>query len=160
MFLNRLGAIRLLTAISKQCENLSLCENWEEVKRSHDAIPSKQKPRKFQQNSNLNRMSQYANPNIGREDNYYQRTPLVRRERPRITRQDTHPRALNRDNFHQNSNINFHTLTQARNVRGRGCFNCGELNHRESTCRFDHRLKCGDCGELGHKSKLCRHFIR
>ena len=33
---------------------------------------------------------------------------------------------------------NAHTNTQYR--RKIGCFNCGEFNHRQSTCRFDHKL--------------------
>ena len=37
----------------------------------------------------------------------------------------------------------------------RGCYNCGEYNHRQNTCRFDHRIRCGYCGTLGHKSKMC-----
>ena len=85
IFLNRLRAGRLLTAISKQCEKFSLCENWEEAKRSHEGNSSKQKPRKFQQNSNLDRINEYTNPDMGREDNYYHRTPIERRERPRVT---------------------------------------------------------------------------
>ena len=44
--------------------------------------------------------------------------------------------------------------------KGRGCYNCGELNHRVNTCRFDHRLKCGNCSNLGHKSKSCYYFTR
>lgn len=36
-----------------------------------------------------------------------------------------------------------------------GCYNCGEHNHRQATCRFDHRLRCGNCRRLGHKEKLC-----
>lgn len=37
----------------------------------------------------------------------------------------------------------------------RGCYNCGEHNHRQANCRFDHRLKCGICNRLGHKQKYC-----
>ena len=38
-----------------------------------------------------------------------------------------------------------------------GCFNCGEFNHRQASCRFDHRLRCGHCRQLGHKGKLCQY---
>ncbi|MEL6989823.1 MAG: hypothetical protein AAGK97_18590, partial [Bacteroidota bacterium] len=34
MYLNRLGATRLLTTLAKQCDHFSLCENWEDIKRS------------------------------------------------------------------------------------------------------------------------------
>ena len=40
----------------------------------------------------------------------------------------------------------------------RGCHNCGEFNHHQSNCRFDHKLKCGRCGYLGHKSKMCSYI--
>ena len=40
--------------------------------------------------------------------------------------------------------------------RREGCYNCGEINHRQNLCWFDYRVKCGICGILGHKSKLCK----
>lgn len=40
----------------------------------------------------------------------------------------------------------------------RGCYNCGEHNHRQATCRFDYRLRCGLCHRLGHKQRLCHHY--
>lgn len=40
---------------------------------------------------------------------------------------------------------------------GYGCYNCGEYNHRQVSCRFDHRLRCGLCRRVGHKQKLCRN---
>ena len=52
---------------------------------------------------------------------------------------------------------NFSMNLDRSNVR-RGCYNCGEYNHRQNVCRFDHRLKCGNCGTLGHKSKMCLVF--
>lgn len=39
-----------------------------------------------------------------------------------------------------------------------GCFNCGEFNHVQAKCRFDHKLLCGFCRRLGHKSRLCQHY--
>lgn len=39
-----------------------------------------------------------------------------------------------------------------------GCYNCGEYNHVQSNCRFDHKLKCGICRRLGHKSRLCQYY--
>lgn len=41
----------------------------------------------------------------------------------------------------------------------RGCYNCGEVNHRQATCRYDHRLRCGNCRLLGHKGRLCQRPI-
>ena len=37
----------------------------------------------------------------------------------------------------------------------RGCFNCGEHNHRQSNCRYDHRIRCNLCFRSGHKSRMC-----
>ncbi len=39
-----------------------------------------------------------------------------------------------------------------------GCYNCGEFNHHQATCRFDYKLTCGLCHQLGHKQKLCRQY--
>ena len=50
------------------------------------------------------------------------------------------------------------TMDMDRNNRRRGCYNCGEYNHRQNICRFDHRLKCGNCYGLGHKQKMCLAF--
>ncbi|KAG0721815.1 hypothetical protein GWK47_045671 [Chionoecetes opilio] len=38
------------------------------------------------------------------------------------------------------------------------CYNCGEFNHQQLNCRFDHKVKCGSCQRLGHKSKLCASY--
>ena len=35
------------------------------------------------------------------------------------------------------------------------CLNCGERNHKQENCFYNHRIRCGTCKELGHKSKLC-----
>ena len=43
-------------------------------------------------------------------------------------------------------------------MRKVGCYNCGELNHRQSSCIFDHKIRCGNCQYLGHKSRLCRKY--
>lgn len=39
-----------------------------------------------------------------------------------------------------------------------GCYNCGEFNHVQVNCRFDHKVLCGNCQHLGHKSRLCHHY--
>ena len=39
-----------------------------------------------------------------------------------------------------------------------GCYNCGEFNHVQAKCRFDHKLSCGICRRLGHKSRLCQYY--
>ena len=37
----------------------------------------------------------------------------------------------------------------------RGCFNCGERNHSEGSCRFDVRIQCHKCHRYGHKASMC-----
>ena len=39
-----------------------------------------------------------------------------------------------------------------------GCYNCGEYNHHQSRCRFDHKILCTHCNTYGHKSRLCHHY--
>lgn len=39
-----------------------------------------------------------------------------------------------------------------------GCYNCGEFNHVQSNCRFDHKLLCSNCHSRGHKSRLCQYY--
>ena len=56
--------------------------------------------------------------------------------------------------FTYNNRINKNT----NNAKNQGCYNCGEFNHRQSTCRFDHRLRCEDCHKLGHKRRLCEYY--
>ncbi len=56
--------------------------------------------------------------------------------------------------FTHNNRINNNT----NNNKSLGCYNCGEFNHRQSTCRFDHRLRCEDCHIQGHKRRLCEYY--
>lgn len=39
-----------------------------------------------------------------------------------------------------------------------GCYKCGEFNHHQNTCRYDHIVKCNMCHSLGHKSRLCQYY--
>lgn len=48
--------------------------------------------------------------------------------------------------------------TRTNTKHTRGCYNCGEFNHHQATCRFDYKLTCGLCHQLGHKQKLCRQY--
>lgn len=36
-----------------------------------------------------------------------------------------------------------------------GCYNCGELNHKQKRCRYETKLKCNSCFQYGHKAKFC-----
>ena len=35
------------------------------------------------------------------------------------------------------------------------CYQCGEGNHTQNSCRWECVLQCTGCGYLGHKSKDC-----
>ena len=54
-----------------------------------------------------------------------------------------------------------HSLSTHNYTRYRqGCYNCGEYNHRQSSCRFDHQLKCALCHRFGHKERLCHYYSK
>ena len=55
-------------------------------------------------------------------------------------------------NIHRYQNSYAHASTR------RGCYNCGELNHQQATCRFDHRLQCHYCNKLNHKQRQCNMY--
>ena len=46
---------------------------------------------------------------------------------------------------HRRSNMNPYT----------GCYNCGELNHKQRNCKYEFKLKCNSCFQFGHKAKFC-----
>ena len=48
----------------------------------------------------------------------------------------------------------------SRSYRRGACFRCGETNHSQKNCRFDHKVRCTACYRLGHKSKLCNHYSK
>ena len=52
-------------------------------------------------------------------------------------------------------NTNYHAADRYKKV---GCYNCGEFNHRQATCRFEHKVQCQQCYTFGHKSRLCSYY--
>lgn len=73
---------------------------------------------------------------------------------PGFGRQETH---INNTQYDQRSH--FHSYnSELYNNRKVGCFNCGEFNHVQRNCRFDHKVLCTICQRVGHKSRLCRHY--
>lgn len=39
----------------------------------------------------------------------------------------------------------------------RGCYQCLEINHLQSSFRYDHKNKCSSCHRYGHKNRLCNY---
>ena len=64
----------------------------------------------------------------------------------------SHPHILHNSHYTPN--------TSTRGRYRHGCYNCGEYNRRQDSCRFDHRLKCELCNGLGHKQKLCHLYTK
>ena len=149
---NRYGALRLLTVINKQCKYLKLNENTETNqqvgntshyhdsrqygRRGHFRIHKSYEQKKFRQVQR----SHYPNSN-----SYNQRTTSNRSEYQDYPRNDSFSYESRR--YANNSSM------LDRNQRG--CFNCGEYNHRQSNCRYDHQIRCNNCFNYGHKSRRC-----
>ena len=154
VFLSRLGVIRLLTTIAKSCHQFCLRENWNEnrllSKRDHtkgvfqrDRYEKSEAQRNFMVERNIEMRRSSYNHRKSQEQWHY-------------SNQDrSHMR---RNIFHSNNDAIETVRNVFNNENGKGCFNCGELNHRANTCRFDHRLRCGNCDRLGHKRRLCHFF--
>ena len=66
----------------------------------------------------------------------------------------------NRSGYPRINNIESNNHNHVYSNRNRpGCYNCGEFNHRQANCRFDHKIRCNVCYEYGHKSRLCQQNI-
>lgn len=65
-----------------------------------------------------------------------------------------------RHDSHYNTGPNMHRYhnTHAHTRGRRGCYNCGEENHHQASCKFDHRLQCHCCNKLGHKQRMCTSY--
>ncbi|KAK4321345.1 hypothetical protein Pmani_007826 [Petrolisthes manimaculis] len=62
--MNRLGVIKLLGVIKRQCPEFQLCANWEQVKRKHKYNPQRREKRNTEAN-NPTPTSQIAASNAG-----------------------------------------------------------------------------------------------
>lgn len=145
IFLNRHGVVRLLKIISKQCPYFKLTESLHDTNRRQ------------------------ANPlNSAKRNN--DRQPF--HKEPRANENTLHHHGIKRqtsqrnswdNNHNRNSNSRWNRIPsemtrQRHGYQRSGCYNCGEFNHRQSQCRFDHKVKCASCHSYGHKSKLCNFY--
>ena len=164
-FLNRLGAIRLLTTINKQCPYFKLCENWNTAKRDHDIVSS------FDQNHipsrhSINRMDNGQSDRVNDHLPSYHRNTQSRDNSHDYSDQPSHNSWRGRTRHEPGSHLHSvsshpdrteYTKYRRSSNSGRrgGCYNCGEYNHHQSTCRYDHKIQCALCHSYGHKSRLC-----
>lgn len=176
VFLNRLGVIRLLATISKQCERFNLPEHFYDFASNHNFsknvsetpqysnkdLFSKEQPLGMQKRQDQgqfigNRSRAYRDAVTGNNPRIHVR-PNIRNYQAK-----EHSRGFSYDRDEPNAGYRFrrhigtgqgHNSHQYRQ-RGEGCFKCGEFNHRSDTCRYDHKVRCTICHQFGHKSKFC-----
>ena len=145
--MNRYGTQRLLSAISKQCKFLKLSENFH---RNKNRPPSnKYNSREVPATRDRMNGQRYGYSRDRRQNTGNENTRNRFNHRIPNNRQNHHYVPYDSDRQHHSSNRQINT--ESRN----GCYNCGEYNHRQSTCRYDHRIRCNQCYQLGHKSRIC-----
>ena len=155
--LNRVGAIRLLDAISSKCEYNFVCNDWRVVKqKTFGNSNSRKSPT---QNDNRNENNAIGSYIVNRRRSTYHNVNYYssQGEDKRIGR----VRSLNDrgEQGRENSRLNhIQNYNAATNRNRTGCYNCGEFNHVQSNCRYDHMIKCNVCHGYGHKSKLCSNY--
>ncbi len=182
--LNRIGIIRLLTFVTKQCPHFSICKDIERLKKTpQNALTS---PIFTNNQHNRNRNQTYLPSNS--TDHHYNNshsaeggparqiqdtwaavvrrnnarppannTPTLPKESPnphhlrhrtpihnRFSRlHETHVDNHNINNFNSRNRAKYNNPSQKYGnnyMKKVGGYNCGEFNHRQSTCRFDHKL--------------------
>ena len=141
------------------CECFKLNSRWQEVKRQHNVI---------------NHISTEV---VTTGEVYKNEFPPIMPNFKRSISNVNRPRSRNygsyeRYNFHNKESVkrfyntnerddytypeqDSHNIRRDTMLRKRGCYNCGEMNHRQAQCRYDHRLKCGNCHLYGHKQRVC-----
>ena len=174
LILNRLGVVRLLDTMHKQCSSFDLCPNWNIIKRKHGNTLTNQS---YERSRNMiTAHTQYDNNSSSRRNsnryphNYPNNSYSINHE-PRENRGPIQTRREgggqsglrpsylgrrssvdNRQFRHQSGPFN-RTLQQRR-----GCYNCGEFNHQQPQCRYDHKIRCENCHSYGHKRRLCNNY--
>ncbi|CAC5385437.1 unnamed protein product [Mytilus coruscus] len=67
--------------------------------------------------------------------------------------------STNRNLYSQRATHEVHSKFESKSLQQnspKSCFNCGETNHSQVSCRFRQRIRCYSCHEVAHKRKLCR----
>lgn len=156
MLINRYGAIRLLSAIAKQCTFFKLDENWceQEGEKSLAPLLGMSRPNYNENRTNYTRdigrtmiANRFPRHNAAID---VQRNSRNNPWAPRVS-----PPTFNQNSRPHHPHWNRRFPQAPRDVGRRSCFNCGETNHLRSECRFDYQLQCNICKEFGHKTRLC-----
>ena len=164
--LSRIGAIRLLDAISSVCQRNFVCSNWKEVKQNVFGVNNgRNKSLALNKGSSGNIVTN-SNVRNGRSsyqiENHYSTSNVNRNHDPISSTTGWSDYRYNRvDRSQVNTNVHYsQNRNSTINRNRRGCFNCGEFNHRQNNCRYDHKVKCNVCQEYGHKSRFCSYNYR
>lgn len=96
----------------------------------------------------------YSNLRTGLENRSRPPSPHNHTPTQSFGRRDTH---INHTQYGQRSYSNSYN-SELYNRKKIGCFNCGEFNHVQTNCRFDHKVLCTICQRVGHKSRLCGYY--
>ena len=160
--LSRYGVVRLLSTIHNQYPNINLCPNIDNIKRNpFDSNPSKS-------NENLEIANNFrpvgirtnAGPYVSKENG----TDRLRNRQSRVNYHSSRSHGENsryHPIYNSNNNYDYRYRKNPHSAIGKqGCYNCGEFNHNQSTCRYDHKIKCISCNQLGHKNRLCYLYKR
>ena len=154
VFLSRLGVIRLLFTLEKSCNQFSLREKWNESRLLNEMDRTKVVVQENNDEKSEERRNFMVHRNIGRRMSSYNYRKS--QGRSHYSNQDRSP--MRKNISHSNEDAIETVRSVFKNEKGRGCYNCGELNHIANTCRSDLRLIYGSCDGLGHYRKLCHFF--
>ena len=141
--LNRYGTLRLLSVINKQCKCLKAKEKIEASDSS--AYPDTFSP------IDRNMFKRKKAPKHPFEGQNSER----RNMRPNYYRRPEYRQQYQQPGSHYFSRTFESSNSRVDEWKPTGCFNCGEYNHRQTSCRYDHRIRCNHCFKFGHKSRMC-----
>ena len=156
--LSRVGATRLLDAISSVSEFSFVCSNWRVAKQKSFGRSNLRKINRNNSRVGGIRAGSYL---INRRQSTYQNVNYYSNQEYKWGNRNGNGNGRLENNW--NEPRNYQINLRSHNNRGYmstnrnkpGCYNCGEFNHVQSNCRYDHKIKCNVCHEYGHKSKLC-----
>lgn len=173
--LNRYGVVRLLNTFSRQCPSFKLSTKWDSIKKSlgvshtsnnrndkrnDNVSPGAYKPRTASNyyHGRDYKVLRHSNSMTGRADKGLG-APRYSSATPSSTARESYSEVTRGSYTSSRGHFSHDSANNSRHMRmQRGCYNCGEFNHRQAQCRFDHKLRCQSCKQFGHKSRLCDRY--